>query len=50
MDDAFVNLVSERYIELYESITGQKFERAEASNVLNRVERNIQLFIDAYYR
>lgn len=50
MDDAFVNLVSERYIELYESIIGQKFERADASNVLKRVERNIQLFLDAYYR
>lgn len=50
MDDAFVDLVSERYIELFESITGQKFERADASNVLKRVERNIQLFLDAYYR
>lgn len=50
MDDAFVDLVSERYIELFESITGQKFERADASDVLKRVERNIQLFLDAYYR
>ena len=50
MDDAFVDLVSERYIELYESITGQKFERADASNVIKRVEQNIQKFLDAYYR
>jgi Phosphoribosylaminoimidazolesuccinocarboxamide (SAICAR) synthase len=33
MDDAFVDLVSERYIELFESITGQKFERADASEI-----------------
>ena len=50
MDDAFVHLVSERYIELYESITGQKFERTDASNVIKRVEHNIQRFLDAYYR
>ncbi len=50
MDDAFVDLVSERYIELYESITGQKFERADSSNVIKRVEQNIQKFLDAYYR
>jgi len=50
MDDAFVNLVSERYIELYENITGQKFERADVSNVLSRVENNINKFLQAYYR
>jgi len=50
MDDAFVHLVSERYIELYENITGQKFERADVSNVLSRVENNINKFLEAYYR
>jgi phosphoribosylaminoimidazole-succinocarboxamide synthase len=50
MDDDFVNLVSERYIELYENITGQKFERADVSNVPARVESNINKFLHAYYR
>jgi len=50
MDDDFVNLVSERYIELYENITGDKFERADASNVPARVEANINKFLKAYYR
>ncbi len=50
MDDDFVNLVSERYIELYENITGQNFERADVSNVLARVENNITKFLEAYYR
>lgn len=50
MPDDFVTAVSERYIELYESITGTKFVRADISNVLKRVENNIQNFITAYYR
>jgi phosphoribosylaminoimidazole-succinocarboxamide synthase len=50
MDDDFVNLVSERYIELYENITGEKFERADVSNVPARVESNINAFLKAYYR
>ena len=50
MDDEFVNLVSERYIELYENITGDKFERADVSNVIARVENNISKFLEAYYR
>ncbi len=50
MDDAFVNLVSERYIELFENITGEKFERADVSDVPSRVENNIKKFLEAYYR
>lgn len=50
MTDQFVNQVSERYIELYEKITGSEFERADISNVLSRVEQNISKFLAAYYR
>lgn len=50
MSDEFVTQVSERYIELYESITGSKFERADISNVIQRVEANIMNFLTAYYR
>lgn len=50
MPDDFVTQVSERYIELYENITGDKFERADISNVLKRVEENIMNFLTAYYR
>lgn len=50
MTDEFINLVSERYIELYENITGQPFKRADVSNVPTRVETNIKKFLDAYYR
>lgn len=50
MPEEFVSQISERYIELYESITGSKFERADISNVINRVETNILNFLTAYYR
>lgn len=50
MPDDFVKQISERYIELYESITGEKFQRADITNVLKRVEENIMNFITAYYR
>lgn len=41
MPDAFVWEVSERYIELYENITGKPFEKAPAGAILQRVEQNI---------
>ncbi len=50
MSDLFVNQVSERYIELYESITGSPFERTDISDVPERVKQNIMKFITAYYR
>lgn len=41
MPEDFVESVSQRYIELYESITGAKFEKASLENVEKRVEDNI---------
>jgi phosphoribosylaminoimidazole-succinocarboxamide synthase len=40
MTDEFVQLVSERYIELYENIIGEKFVRSDTSDVMKRVENN----------
>lgn len=45
MTDEFVNSVSERYIELYEHVTGKKFERADTTDVEKRVERNILAYL-----
>ena len=42
MTDEFVNSVSERYIELYEKITGEKFVKDESGNVLDRIENNVK--------
>jgi len=41
MPDEFVQQISDRYIELYENITGEKFVKSDVSDVLARVERNI---------
>lgn len=41
MPDEFVETVSERYIELFENITGKAFVKADVSSVLERVEGNI---------
>ncbi|MCF8357390.1 MAG: phosphoribosylaminoimidazolesuccinocarboxamide synthase [Prolixibacteraceae bacterium] len=45
MSPEFVNSVSERYIELYESITGEKFIKADIANVMARIEKNVTNFI-----
>src|ERR1035437_697145 len=45
MTDEFVNKVSERYIELYEKITGEKFIRADISNVPDRIEKSCRIFL-----
>lgn len=46
MTDDFVNKVSERYIELYEKITGDKFVKADISDVRNRIEKNCAKFLE----
>src|SRR5437868_742230 len=45
MTDEIIASISERYIELYENIVGEKFVKADSSNVLNRVETNIRSFL-----
>ncbi|MDF1673067.1 MAG: phosphoribosylaminoimidazolesuccinocarboxamide synthase [Vicingaceae bacterium] len=45
MSEDFINQVSERYIELYEHITGEKFVKSDVSDVLKRVEDNINAAI-----
>ncbi len=41
MPDSFVNEVSERYIELYELISGEKFIKADTSNTEERIKNNV---------
>ncbi len=45
MTDEFVNQISERYIELYEKITGEIFVRTDITNVRERIEKNCIKFI-----
>ena len=46
IDDNFTNMVSHRYIELYETITGKKFFPAQMENIENRVKVNILNFLE----
>jgi phosphoribosylaminoimidazole-succinocarboxamide synthase len=45
MTQAFITEISDRYIELYEKITGMKFARAEAEDPFSRIERNVMRFL-----
>ena len=45
MPDGFVESVSDRYIELFEQITGNKFKKADTTNVLQRIESNILTYL-----
>lgn len=41
MTDAYIETVSERYIELYENITGETFVKGDVSNIQQRIEANV---------
>jgi len=45
MSDEKVLEISNRYIELYEQITGEAFVKASTENVLNRIEKNVNSFL-----
>lgn len=46
MTEEVVKSISERYIELYENIVGEKFVKADVSDVLIRVEKNVNSFLE----
>ena len=45
MPDEFVGVVTDRYIELYEKITGKNFEKADTTNISARIEKNVLNFL-----
>lgn len=45
MTDEYCDSVSARYIELYEHITGQKFEKTECDNIAARIEENVTEYL-----
>jgi len=47
MSDDYIESVSERYIELYENITGETFEKADVSNIQNRIEGNVKAYLSS---
>ncbi len=49
MTDEKVAEISERYIELYENITGEKFIKSDTSTILQRIEKNVNNFLNTSY-
>ena len=41
MSNEYIKTVSDRYIELYENITGEPFKKADVSNIQKRIESNV---------
>ena len=48
MSDEYINEVSERYIELYENITAEKFIKSDTSNIISRIQSNVENFLNSY--
>ncbi len=46
MSDEYIITVSERYIELYEKITGETFIKADSTNITHRIENNILQYFE----
>jgi phosphoribosylaminoimidazole-succinocarboxamide synthase len=46
MSDEYITSVSERYIELYENITGEEFIKADVSAIQNRIEQNVLNYLN----
>lgn len=49
MSEEFVNSVSDRYIELFENITGDKFEKSDTSKIKQRIEIAVNEFLVSQY-
>ncbi|MEM9917838.1 MAG: phosphoribosylaminoimidazolesuccinocarboxamide synthase [Bacteroidota bacterium] len=46
MPDEFVQQITERYIELYEKVTGKQFQKPDTSDILQRIENNILAYLN----
>jgi len=46
MTDEYIETVSERYIELYENILGEKFVKADVTNIYDRIEKNVVSYLE----
>ena len=46
MDDTYINSVSQRYVELYEKITGKHFEPQPPGPIEARIKKNVELYLE----
>ncbi len=49
MTPNFINLVTERYIELFEKVGGKSFIKSDQSDISSRIEKNVLSFLERYY-
>jgi phosphoribosylaminoimidazole-succinocarboxamide synthase len=47
MPDDFVEVVTDRYIELFEKITGQSFEKSDTADITTRIQTNVDAYLAA---
>jgi len=47
MSDEYIESVSNRYIELYENITGETFVKADVSDIVSRIEKNVGSYLSS---
>ncbi len=47
MSEKYIETISDRYIELYEQIMGEKFVKADVSNIEERIERNVLDYLNS---
>ncbi len=45
MSDQKIREISERYIELFENITGKRFEKSDTSNIEERIQKNVTQYL-----
>ncbi len=45
MPDSFIHVITDRYVELYEKITGNTFEKGDNTNINKRIETNVAVFL-----
>ena len=46
MPDEFVQTITDRYIELYERISGNTFVKSETSDIANRIQSNVENYLN----
>ena len=46
MSEQYIKSVSDRYIELYEKITGENFVKADTTNIDQRIKENVLNYLD----
>jgi len=45
MNETLIDSISERYIELYEKITGLSFKKASIDNIQHRIQMNVSEYL-----